>query len=133
MAKPVSKEKVKAPTGKSLQLYLLDPQVKPLLTLLRDKWYAEGKIEQPTYAKVVGHMAHNFGEMAKNPPREDGSLPLDPKRRKKLQLLGEAFRLVGMPDAKTDLDVVNLGLDYLFEIFKDEQFLDRFIKAKGQI
>ena len=132
MGSKVSKS-TKKPDAVQLGLYFTDPRVKDVLILLRDKWFMEGKISKPGFSEAIAYMARNFAEIAKSPPKNNSSLPLDLQRRRKIEYIAHVIATAkGLKDV-TDFDVVVFAVDYLYPIFGDEVFLDHFLKAKGEL
>lgn len=118
--------------GRPLNMWIRDRETFDLLDLLKRKWYNEGKIED-TYSAVLFYMVRNFGEIAKSPPKNNSSLPLDVQRRRKIEYIAHVIATAkGLKDV-SDFDVVVFAVDYLYPIFGDEVFLDHFLKAKGEL
>ena len=123
----------KAHRGRRLQLYFKDPEVVSLLDLLKTKWATEGKIPGPSYSGAVEYMASHFAELARSPTKDTRTLPFDAYRRQKLALISKTFRLAGVTRSEADMETLASAVDYLYEILKDEQVLERFVMAKGEL
>ena len=116
-----------------ISVYFTEQRALDLLDLLRQKWYNEGKIPEPKMNLAIMHMIRNFGEAAQRPHADNGSLPLDPIRRQKFAVLKQAFQVAGATPGGSDHEAVAYAIDYLYEAFKDERLLQRFIEARGRL
>lgn len=114
-------------------VYFTEERLLDLLHLLRQKWYNEGKIPEPKVNLAIMHMLRNFGDIAQRAPADNGSLPLDPVRRQKFAVLKQAFQVAGATPGAADYDALAYAIDYLYEAFKDERLLQRFIEARGRL
>lgn len=120
----------KPATGRQLNLWV-KPDTVAILDLLARKWSNEGKIPASRSA-AFAHMVQNFGELARLSPSGGAILPLSPSRRNRLSIIAKAFAAAGVTKDESELEAVGFMIDYLIDAFKDEAFLDRFLKSGGR-
>lgn len=120
----------KPATGRQLNLWV-KPDTVAILDLLARKWSNEGKIPASRSA-AFAHMVQNFGELARLSPSGGAILPLSASRRNTLSFLAKVFARVGVTKDESDLEAVGFMIEYAFDTFKDETFLDRFLESRGR-
>ncbi len=121
------------PGARSLHLYVKDPTLEGRLDMLAKLWHQQGKIARASKGEAVVYMARGFGEMAKSPLELGGHLSLDPARRKRFSLLGDIFKYIRAWDGKSELQLVDLLIDHMFEFFKDDRFFEEFVRANNLV
>ncbi len=120
----------KPAAGRQLNLWV-KPDTVAILDLLTRKWSDEGKIPASRSAAFT-RMVRNFGELARLSPSGGAILPLSPSRRNRLAFLAKAFATVGVAKDESELEAIGSMIDYLYDAFQDEAFLDRFIDSRGR-
>ncbi len=130
MAKKQPRAPPKPASSRQVNLWMSRDTVR-VLDLLAKKWSGEGKIPLSRSA-AVDYMVKNFRELARLSPSGGAILPLNPIRRNRLALIATAFATVGAGRDESDLEAVGCMIDYLYELFQEETFLDRFIVSRGR-
>ncbi|MFA5895334.1 MAG: hypothetical protein WC985_00305 [Thermoplasmata archaeon] len=118
---------------KRLNVSFVDPNVMPILDLLRKLWYNEGKIPRPTYSGAISYMARQFGDIARQPPGKDIVLPLGLEDRQIFALVRDTFHMAGKIQDKSDLKVVQGMLHHIFREFSNGAYLQEILSKKGNI
>lgn len=118
---------------KRLNVSFVDPNVMPILDLLRKLWYNEGKIPRPTYSGAIGYMARQFGDIAKQPATKDIVLPLGLEDRQMFALVRDTFHVAGKIQGKSDLEVVHGMLHHISREFSNGAYLQEFVAKKGNV
>ena len=131
MTRKMRRSRPKQAKGRQLNLWVHHDTV-AVLDLLTRKWSTEKKIASRSRSAALAYMVKNFGELARLSPSGGAILPLSPSRRDRLAFLGKAFETVGAAKDESELEAVGCMIDYLYGLFSDERFLDRFIDSRGQ-
>ncbi len=131
MTRKKRRSRPKSTKGRQLNLWV-KPDTVAVLDLLAKKWSTDEKIPPRSRSAAFAYMVQNFKELARLSPSGGAILPLSPIRRERLGFLAKAFATVGAAKDESELEAVGCMIDYLYAMFSDERFLDRFIDSRGQ-
>ena len=110
-----------------------DTETLPLLDLVTEVYYARGLIPKPSRALTFRYLVKHFGEAERAPP-SNGSLPLDPVRRKEILELQKILAWGGdlTEDQRGDVAVVNVLLDLNYSMFTPA-YVELYLRSRGKI